>query len=161
MYRKQGVSLNLKKDIKTLLAVARKSREYHWLKQYDSIALQQSVINLHTAFDRIFNPKLSAKYPRFKRRHGKQSSYHCVGVKVIDGAIKLPKMQPVKANIHREISSILKSITVSLNKTGKFYASILVDDGIVTLELLHIVATVTCIDLGLSHFTIHSNGKKE
>lgn len=159
-YRKHGVTLNPKKDIKPLLAVAKKSRKYHWLKQYDSIALQQSVINLHQAFDNFFNPKLKAKYPQFKRRHGKQSSYHCVGVKVLDDAIKLPKMKPVKANIHREIVGKVKSITVSLSKTGKFYASVLVDDGLEAPTPLHTVRKVTGIDLGLSHFAIESNGRK-
>ena len=160
MYRKHGVTLSPKKDIKPLLAVAKKSRKYHWLKQYDAIALQQSVINLHRAFDNFFNPKLKARYPQFKRRHGKQSSYHCVGVKVLDDAIKLPKMKPVKANIHREISGTVKSITVSLSKTGKFYASILVDDGVKAPKPLQTVSKVTGIDLGLSHFAIESNGRK-
>ncbi|MEZ8647117.1 RNA-guided endonuclease TnpB family protein [Vibrio cyclitrophicus] len=161
MYRKHGVTLNPKKDIKPLLAVAKKSRKYHWLKQYDSIALQQSVINLHQAFDNFFNPKLKAKYPQFKRRHGKQSSYHCVGVKVLDGAIKLPKMKPVRANIHRELIGKVKSITLSLSKTGKFYASTLVDDGVETPSLINPIDKVTGIDLGLSHFAIQSNGKRE
>ncbi|ARR51663.1 transposase [Photobacterium damselae subsp. damselae] len=122
--------------------------------------MQQSVINLHQAFDNFFNPKLKAKYPQFKRKHGKQSSYHCVGVKVMDGAIKLPKMKPIKANIHREIIGTVKSITLSLSKTGKFYASILVDDGIDAPALINTVSKVTGIDLGLSHFAIESNGKK-
>ncbi|WP_261894416.1 transposase [Vibrio cyclitrophicus] len=161
MYRKHGVTLNPKKDIKPLLAVAKKSRKYHWLKQYDSIALQQSVINLHQAFDNFFNLKLKAKYPQFKRRHGKQSSYHCVGVKVLDGAIKLPKMKPVRANIHRELIGKVKSITLSLSKTGKFYASTLVDDGVETPSLINPIDKVTGIDLGLSHFAIQSNGKRE
>ncbi|ODS13711.1 RNA-guided endonuclease TnpB family protein [Pseudoalteromonas tetraodonis] len=160
MYRKHGVILNPKKDIKPLLAVAKKSRKYHWLKQYDSIALQQSVINLHQAFDNFFNPKLKAKYPQFKRRHSKQSSYHCVGVKVLDGAIKLPKMKPVEANIHREIIGEVKSITLSLSNTGKFYASILADDGAEVPSPIHTVRKVTGVDLGLSHFAIESNGKK-
>ncbi|HCZ9273079.1 RNA-guided endonuclease TnpB family protein [Vibrio diabolicus] len=160
MYRKHGVTLNPKKDIKPLLAVAKKSRKYQWLKEYDSIALQQSVINLHQAFDNFFNPKLKAKYPQFKRRHGKQSSYHCVGVKVLDGSIKLPKMKPIEANVHREIEGVVKSITVSLSKTGKFYASILADDGVEALTPLHTVRTVTGVDLGLSHFAIDSNGRK-
>ncbi|MCC4236941.1 transposase [Vibrio anguillarum] len=160
MYRRHGVSLNAKKDLKPLLAVGKKSRKYGWLKQYDSIALQQSVINLHTAFDNFFNPKLKARYPQFKRRHSKQSSYHCVGVKVLDSAIKLPKMKPIETNIHREIIGKVKSITVSLSKTGKFYASILVDDGVETPALEHTVQTVTGIDLGLSHFSIESNGRK-
>lgn len=160
MYRKHGVTLNPKKDIKPLLAVAKKSRKYQWLKEYDSIALQQSVINLHQAFENFFNPKLKAKYPQFKRRHGKQSSYHCVGVKVLDGSIKLPKMKPIEANVHREIEGVVKSITVSLSKTGKFYASILADDGVEALTPLHTVRTVTGVDLGLSHFAIESNGRK-
>lgn len=160
MYRKHGVTLNPKKDIKPLLAVAKKSRKYQWLKEYDSIALQQSVINLHQAFDNFFNPKLKAKYPQFKRRHGKQSSYHCMGVKVLDGAIKLPKMKPVKANVHREIEGVVKSITVSLSNTGKFYASILADDGVEASTSLHTVRKATGIDLGLSHFAIESNGRK-
>ncbi|EII5635357.1 transposase [Vibrio cholerae] len=160
MYRKHGVTLNPKKDIKPLLAVAKKSRKYQWLKEYDSIALQQSVINLHQAFDNFFNPKLKAKYPQFKRRHGKQSSYHCVGVKVLDGSIKLPKMKPIEANVHREIEGVVKSITVSLSKTGKFYASILANDGVEALTPLHTVRTVTGVDLGLSHFAIESNGRK-
>lgn len=160
MYRKHGVKLNPKKDIKPLLAVAKKSRKYFWLKQYDSIALQQSVINIHQAFDNFFNPKLKAKYPRFKRRHGKQSSYHCAGVKVLDGAIKLPKMQPIAANIHREIIGTVKSITLSLSKTGKFYASILVDNGVEAPALIHTVSKMVGIDLGLTHFAIESNGRK-
>lgn len=160
MYRKHGVTLNPKKDIKPLLAVAKKSRKYQWLKEYDSIALQQSVINLHQAFDNFFNPKLKTKYPQFKRRHGKQSSYHCVGVKVLDGSIKLPKMKPIEANVHREIEGVVKSITVSLSKTGKFYASILADDGVEALTPLHTVRAVTGVDLGLSHFAIESNGRK-
>ena len=160
MYRRHGVTLNPKKDIKPLLAVAKKSRKYYWLKQYDSIALQQAIINLHQAFDNFFNPTLKAKFPKFKRKHGKQSSYHCVGVKVLDGAIKLPKMSPVEAKIHREIVGTVKSITVSLSNTGKFYASILVDDGIEAPALLRTVSKVTGIDLGLSHFAIESNGRK-
>ena len=160
-YRLHGINLSPKKDLKPLLAVAKKSRKYHWLKLYDSIALQQAVINLHTAFDRFFDPKVKAHYPKFKRRHGKQSSYHCVGIKVLDGAIKLPKMQPIKAKLHREISGTVKSITVSFSATGKYYASILVDDGRETPQPIHSIDTVVGIDLGITHFAIESHGRKE
>lgn len=76
-YKRHGTKLRAKKDLKPLLAVANKSRKYHWLKDYDSIALQQACINLDRAFQSFFDPKLPARYPRFKRKHGKQSSYHC------------------------------------------------------------------------------------
>lgn len=59
-YKRHGRSLKAKKDIKPLLAVAKKSRKYHWLKEYDSIALQQACINLDKAFNSFFDPKLPA-----------------------------------------------------------------------------------------------------
>ena len=56
---------------------------------------------------------------------------------MLDGAIKRPKMQPVKVNVHREIIGVVKSITVSLSKAGKFYTSIFVDDGVETPSPIH------------------------
>ncbi len=91
------MSLNPRKDLKPLLAVTKKSRKYAWLKEYDAIALQQAVINLNPAFDNFFNPKLRSKFPTFKRKQGRQSSYHCVGVKVLEGSLKSPKLSPIEA----------------------------------------------------------------
>ncbi|PPC75010.1 transposase, partial [Pokkaliibacter plantistimulans] len=45
-YRRHGTKLRARKDLKPLLAVAKKSRKYHWLGDFDSIALQQACINL-------------------------------------------------------------------------------------------------------------------
>ncbi|AKH65483.1 transposase [Photorhabdus thracensis] len=159
-YKRHGVSLNPRKDLKPLLAVAKKSRKYAWLKTYDAIALQQAVINLHTAFDNFFNPKLRAQFPTFKRKQGKQSSYHCVGVKVLEGAVKLPKLSPIKARIHREIEGEVKSITLSRTATGKYFAAILCDDGKDAREKPGVITHVTGCDMGLSHYLIESNGEK-
>ena len=108
-YKRHGTKLRAKKDLKPLLAVAKKSRKYHWLKDYDSIALQQACINLDRAFQNFFNPQLKARYPKFKRKHGKQSSYHCTGIKVGESWIKVPKLTPIKARLHRDITGTLKS----------------------------------------------------
>ncbi|MBS9433134.1 RNA-guided endonuclease InsQ/TnpB family protein, partial [Photorhabdus hainanensis] len=127
-YQRHGVNLSPRKDLKPLLSVAKKSRRYAWLKAYDAIALQQAVINLDMAFSNFFNPKLKARFPAFKRKHGRQSSYHCVGVKVLDGEIKIPKLSPIEARLHREMTGEVKSMTLSRSATGKYYASILCDD---------------------------------
>ncbi len=79
-YQRHGVNLSPRNDLKPLLSVAKKSRKYAWLKEFDSMALQQAVINIDVAFSNFFNPKLKARFPTFKRKHGKQSSYHCVGI---------------------------------------------------------------------------------
>lgn len=68
--------------------------------------------------------------------------------------------QPIHANIHCEIVGKVKSITVSLSKTGKYYAVILSDDGVDVPEPVQTIEAVTGIDLGLSHYAIQSNGEK-
>ncbi|WP_269078736.1 transposase [Endozoicomonas numazuensis] len=128
-YRVQEQNLSPKKDLKPLLATAKKSRKYSWLKETDSIALQQSIINLDKAFQNFFNPKLQARFPRFKSKHGKQSSYHCTSVSVGNDWIKVPKCQPIKARVHREIAGKVKSITLTRTASDKYYASILAEDG--------------------------------
>ncbi|WOO51753.1 RNA-guided endonuclease TnpB family protein [Hafnia alvei] len=159
-YQRHGVNLNPCKDLKPLLAVAKKSRRYGWLKEYDSIALQQAVINLDVAFSNFFNPKLKARFPTFKSKHGRQSSYHCVGIKVIDGAIKIPKIAPIEARLHREITGALKSITLSRSATGKYYASLLCDDGVEAPAKPTLISNITGLDVGLSHYAIKSDGNK-
>lgn len=159
-YQRHRVNLNPRKDLKPLLAVAKKSRRYGWLKEYDSIALQQAVINLDVAFSNFFNPKLKAGKPTFKSKHGRQSSYHCVGIKVLDGAIKIPKILPIEARLHREITGMLKSITLSRSATGKYYASLLCDDGMEAPAKPALISNVTGLDMGLAHFVIKSDGNK-
>lgn len=72
-YQWHGVNLYPRKDLKPLLAVAKKSRRNGWLKEYDSIALQQAVINLDVAFCNFFNPKLKTRFPAFKRSSPKRA----------------------------------------------------------------------------------------
>lgn len=161
-YRVHGEPLSAKHDIKKLLPVAKKSRKYGWLAEPDSIALQQACINLDQAFQRFFDPKLKAGYPRFKNKHGKQSSYHCVGVKIGDDWIKVPKIGPIKALIHRQVAGKLKSITLTRTVTGTHYASLLVETGEAfpaPLTALYSDA-VTGLDAGLTHLLVDSRGRK-
>jgi len=157
MYKRHGVSLKPIRDIKPLLAVAKKSRRYSWLKEYDSLALQQAVINLDKAFANFFNKKLKASKPKFKNKRGQQSSYHPNG-KVLTDAIQLPKIPPVRANIHREIIGKVSSITITRSAAGKYYASILADDGQKAAAKPDYITTVAGYDLGLSHYLVSNDG---
>ena len=157
-YQRHGVSLRAKRDIKPLLAVAKKSRKYHWLKSFDAIALQQSIIHLDTAFAKFF--KKTARFPRFKSKRSKQSSYHCTSVSVGDDWIKIPKMAPIKARIHRELEGSIRSITVSRTATGKYFASILTDDGLNAPIPIQTLDQVVGIDMGLTDVCITSEGVK-
>ena len=161
-YKIRGQSLSPKKHLKPLLAKAKRSRKYAWLKNSDSISLQQATINLDTAFQNFFNPKLQVKFPRLKKKHGKQSSYHCMSVAVGDNWVKVPKCKPIKARVHREIIGQVKSVTLSRTPTGKYFASILADDTqeqpkqIDSLEGGQVVG----VDMGITDLAITSTGHK-
>ncbi|MCW1829851.1 hypothetical protein OLZ31_23725 [Enterobacter asburiae] len=43
--------------------------------------------------------------------------------------IQLPKIPTIRANIHREIVGSVSSITITRYAAGKYYTSILADDG--------------------------------
>ena len=60
-YEKDGITLNYSACAKDLVSL---KKEYEWLKEVDSVALQSSVKNLDTAYVNFFKKK--AEYPRFK-----------------------------------------------------------------------------------------------
>ncbi len=155
----KGISaFTLKKQIPILKA------EHEWLKECYSQCLQQSVLNLSQAFQNFFESR--AKYPNFKSKHYKSKHYRQSvqfpqNVKVIsESAIKFPGLLGiVTAKIHRPIEGTIKTVTVSRSLDGKYFASLLVDDGIEKPESSS-EGKVIGIDLGLTDFAITSDGSK-
>lgn len=159
-YKKKGVNLHPVHDIKKLLARAKKSKKYAWLREYDSIALQQSCFDLNNGFTCFY--KKEGGFPHFKSRRNEQSSYHCTNHTVGDNFVKVPKMDPIKAVIHRKIEGKVKSITLSLDRCGDYWASILIDDGLAEPAQPTTVkeSQMLGIDLGISAFCTDSKGEK-
>lgn len=159
-YKVRGESLSAKRDLKPLLTIAKKSRRYSWLADFDGHSLQQACINLDRAFKNFFEGR--ARFPRFKRKHGSQSSYHCTG-KIAVGTdwVSIPKLPgKIKAVVHREVVGKISSITLTKTATGKYFASILAEDGIDAKTAPRVVSLVTGVDVGLSHVAIESDGRK-
>ncbi|MHB8408987.1 MAG: RNA-guided endonuclease InsQ/TnpB family protein [Acidiferrobacterales bacterium] len=144
--------------IKSMLPVWKKG-EYPWLKDADSQALQESIRNLDRAYINFFEGR--AKHPRFKKKHvARQSIAYPQRVKLDGERIYLPKVGWVKAVVHREIRGEIKTVTVSKESTGKYYASILVEDGDAPPEPLRHIERVTGLDLGLKDAVARSDGGK-
>ncbi|MCC8014264.1 MAG: transposase [Eubacterium sp.] len=111
------------------MAAIKKTDSFTFLKEVDSIALQQSLRHLDTAFKNFFNnPKTG--FPKFKSKRNKKSyTTVCVNgnISIAKGCIKLPKIGYVKIRQHRSIPEdyALKSVTVSQNPSGKYFVSVL------------------------------------
>lgn len=163
LYKYHGLKLKSNKDIKPLLAIAKKSKKYSWMKEYDSLSLQQSIRNLNTAFSNFFSGR--ARFPQFKKRNHRQSSYHAgsgINVDFDNNTIKIPKIGEIQAKIHRKMEGRLISITVSKSSSGKYFASLVFEQDEIkkTIPSVFDYSKILGIDLGLKHFIIDSNFKK-
>jgi putative transposase len=144
-------SYDIKKKIPSL------KQEYEWLKLTYSQCLQQVCINLGTAFNNFFEKR--TRYPRFKSKHGKQSIQYPQNVKVLETALKLPKIGEVKAVVHRPIEGKVKTVTVTKNRCDQYFASILFEDGKPNPDS-STEGKAIGVDLGLNHFAVTSDGSK-
>jgi putative transposase len=133
-------------------------QEYPWLTDAYSQCLQVVALNLSTAYKNFFEKR--ARLPRFKSKHGRQSISYPQNVKFEGDYLKLPgKVGLVYCVRHRPCEGTIKTVTVSKNPDGKYYASVLVDDDKEIPNSL-INGKAIGIDLGLTHFAITSDGDK-
>lgn len=112
------------------LAEIKKTDEYLFLQEVDSISLQQSLRHLDTAFQNFFK-KPKTGFPKFKSKKSNRRSYttNCVNGNIVveNDCLKLLKIGFVKLKQHRfiPINYKLKSVTISQTPSGKYYASVL------------------------------------
>ena len=112
------------------MAEMKKTEAYAFLREVDSIALQQSLRHLDTAFQNFFKQPTTG-FPRFKSKKRNKSSYSTIcingNITISNGYLKLPKIGQVRLKQHRAVLNgyRLKSVTVSQTPGGKYYASIL------------------------------------
>ncbi|MBD2013669.1 IS200/IS605 family element transposase accessory protein TnpB [Microcoleus sp. FACHB-53] len=155
-YKETGKGLS-QSALNALLPQLKKEEETLWLGECYSQVLQAVTLNLTTAYRNFFEGR--AMFPRFKSKHGKQSIQFPQGVKVKGDIIQLPKIGNLKAKIHRPVEGKIKTVTVSLAPSGKYFASILTEvEG--ELPKTSTDGRVVGIDLGLTHFAIVSDGSK-
>jgi putative transposase len=156
-YRDTGKGLG-RSALNALLPKLKKDEGTAWLGECYSQVLQAVTLNLTTAYKNFFDGR--ARFPRFKNKHGKQSIQYPQNVQVIDGAVKLPgKVGTVKAKIHRSIEGTIKTVTISKDPSGKYYASILTEvEG--ENPTPSVEGRVIGVDLGIKHFAVTSDGNK-
>jgi putative transposase len=133
-------------------------KEYEWLKEVDSIAIQSSVKNLADAYDRFF--KKQNKAPRFKSKKNNVQSYITKrtngNIAIVENKIKLPKLGLVRFSKSREVDGRILSAAVRRNPSEKYFVSILVETEVQELPKTN---SAVGVDVGLKDFAILSNGK--
>lgn len=137
---------------------AQYKKEFPWLKEVDSLALANVQLNLQTAYKNFFRSGFG--FPKFKKKNHRQSyktNNQKGSITLENGRIKLPKIGWVSVKAHRQTKGIIKSVTISMTPTEKYYVSILCETEIAPLPKIN---SSVGIDLGLSDFAILSTGEK-
>lgn len=128
-----------------------------FLKEVDSIALQESVERLHKAYDRSYK-KLGGR-PKFKSKRNLVQSFttKCVNgnISIEGNMIKLPKLGRLKFKDSRSIEGTIKTATVTKSPSGKYFISLTAETEIMPLPKLN---TKVGIDVGIKEFAVCSNG---
>lgn len=148
-------------DICKELTSLKKREETNWLNEVIGQSLQSSLRDMDSAFTRFFREKKG--FPKFHTKKSNNNSFHIaqgVSVDFERSRVKLPKAGLVKFGKNRVFDGKIGTCTVSKTPTGKYYISILVDDGKPMPEKAPITAeTAVGIDVGIKDFAVLSNGQ--
>lgn len=144
------------KEDKTTYASLKKMEEYAWLKEVEAQPLSQVAIDLNKAYKNTFNSNFG--FPKFKsKKYSKKSYRTAVGMKVNKNYFYVSKVGWVKMAETLRFRGKLMNVTISQTKTGKYFATFLVDTENFPKEP---VTESIGLDLGLTHFCITSAGEK-
>ena len=156
-YKETGKGLT-RSAMNSMLPKLKKEEETEWLKDCYSQVLQSVSLNLSRAYLNFFAGR--AKYPRFKSKFARQSIQYPQKVEQVKSNLKFPgRLGAVKAKIHRCLDGEIKTVTVSMTPSGKYYASVLLEkEGIVTAS--NTKDNIIGIDLGIHNFAITHDGNK-
>lgn len=128
-----------------------------FLKEVDSIALQQSLRDLDAGFRNFFSKR--NKYPKFKSKHDHNQSYRTINqgnnIRFDGNQIRLPKLGWMK--VKKSFGGIghIHSVTVRRTPSGKYYISVLAD---FVPKQLEPTSKNVGIDVGIKEFCTLSDG---
>ena len=149
-------------------------KTYPFLKEADSNSLQQARRHLQTAYKNFFrnikerNNKRTKRYighPKFKSRGDKQSYTTCItnnNIKIDwnEKLLKLPKLDlKVRFKDDRIVDAEIRNATISKNKSGQYFASILFKANVQTEEPKKIVSEnkIVAFDMSAKEFLVNEN----
>ena len=137
---------------------------FPYLKEVDSIALQQTVAHLFDAYMNFF--RHNAAFPKFKKKkndYGYTTMNIKNSIRFIEDDIQIPKLGRVKVKLHRHLPESFKFTMVSVSRKGNhYYVSLLgeeeyFDYGEYIKESLDPNNSIG-LDFSLKHLFVDSNG---
>ncbi len=146
------------KDLSAALTALKRDEGTAWLREVSSVPLQQALRHLDAAYTNFFEGRTD--YPTFKKKHHEQSATYT------NNAFTLKETMLILAKQHEPLNIVWSrplpdgaqpsSVTVSRDRSGRYFVSILVEEEI---ELLPVVEQQVGLDVGLKSMVVLSTGE--
>lgn len=156
-YKSHGKNIS---SIDLCYQLAEMKKEFSWLNEVDSQALQASIKKIDKAFIGFFR---GGGFPKFKNKRSKESFQSPNNTRKINwnsSTLTIPKIKNIPIVLSRKFDGKIKTITISKTTTGKYFASVLVE--IKKIEIskppIHHGTTIG-IDVGIKSFVVSSDGR--
>jgi len=145
-------------------------KEFEWLGEVDSTALQFSIRNVDDAFVNFWNRLKKGEktgYPKFKSKRSHLQKYKSKdtnaikgfpSIRIIGNAVKLPKLGFVKCKVSKDVKGRILSATIEQRQSGKYYVSLCCTG--VEFEPFPKTGAAVGVDLGVAYLAVTSDGKK-
>ncbi|MFJ8963421.1 RNA-guided endonuclease InsQ/TnpB family protein [Lentzea sp. NPDC102401] len=147
-------------DTSAMLTAWKSTSDLTFLNEVSSVPLQQALRHLQAAFGHFFDRR--AKHPRFKSRKKSRASaeYTRSAFRWREDTLTLAKMtEPLSIVWSRPLpeGSQPSTVTVSMDRAGRWFVSILVED---TVDHHAPTTAVVGIDVGVTALVTLSTGEK-
>src|SRR5574344_1268970 len=138
-----------------------------WLNDVPNKILRYSLRNLGGAFKNFFKTNKNgghSGYPKSKKMRDNQSIQfqgEDVNLDSRTGLLSVTKIKNIEIRLHRNFVGKIKTTTISKTKSGKYYVSFQVDDGL-ELPMSKSISRdkILGIDVGLNSYIATSDGEK-
>jgi putative transposase len=146
-------------DTSAAFTEVRRQPETSWLSEVAYIPCQQALRHLDKGFRNFFEGR--ADYPRFKKKHGRQSAEYTTSAFTWDGKdlvlAKLTEPLPIRWSRPLPKDARPSTITVSRDPAGRYFVSFLLEEDSTPLP---VSPQTVGIDLGLHDVVTLSTGEK-
>ncbi len=147
-------------DLCKLLTVHKNLEDKEWLYEISNPALQYAIKNLGRAYTNFF--KKRSDFPKFKSKRSCRDSFStAIGNKINFDTHRVQILkfkEGIKYRGDLRFEGKIKTCTVKRTKAGKYFVSVLVDDGKDLPKKPETVGKVVGIDLGVREYLVTSEG---
>ena len=134
-------------------------KQYPFLREVDKFLITNSIFDLMNAYQMFWTG--ICEFPKFKSKFNDKNSYKTnfnnnnIKIDFENNKIKLPKMDWIKADLHREFKDKIRSATISKTVDGNYFVSFNTDE---EKSQFPKVNNMIGLDMGVAEFLTTSNG---